>query len=133
MDEKLAAVDENLRGAEAHRYVSEIEVGWQNSKLTCTCHDMCILFRFILDKMVRAVTDGRAGSKMPGKVESYVAYLDLCYIVGANASDSHRSGDDVEGGEGAAGEEKEEAPESEEDQGHNLTESYQTLKCCAVT
>ena len=64
---------------------------------------MCIIFRFILDKMVRAVTDGRAGSKMPGKVESYVAYLDLCYIVGANASDSHRSGEDVEGGEGAAG------------------------------
>ena len=95
---------------------------------------MCILFRFILDKMVRAVTDGRAGSKMPGKVESYVAYLDLCYIVGANASDSHRSGDDYEGGEGETGEEKEreEAPESEEDQGHNSTESYQTLKCCAV-
>ena len=30
MDEKLAAVDENLRGAEAHRYVSEIDVGWHN-------------------------------------------------------------------------------------------------------
>ena len=90
---------------------------------------MCIQSRFILDKMVRAVTDGRAGSKMPGKVESYVAYLDLCYIVGANASDSHRSGDDVEGGEGAAGEEKEreDAPESEEDQGPYSSETQQTF------
>ena len=95
---------------------------------------MWIVFRFILDKMVRAVTDGRAGSKMPGKVESYVAYLDLCYIVGANASDSHRSGEDVEGGEGAAGEEREEAPESEEEQGLYSTETQQTFKeQCALT
>ena len=124
MDEKLAAVDENLRTAEAHRFVSAVKGRAQAySKLACTCHDMCIIFRFILDKMVRAVTDGRAGSKMPGKVESYVAYLDLCYIVGANASDSHRSGEDVEGGEGAAGEEREEAPESEEEQGLYSTET----------
>ena len=95
---------------------------------------MWIVFRFILDKMVRAVTDGRAGSKMPGKVESYVAYLDLCYIVGANASDSHRSGEDVEGGEGAAGEEREEAPESEEEQGLYSTKTQQTFKeQCALT
>ena len=90
---------------------------------------MSIQSRFILDKMVRAVTDGRAGSKMPGKVESYVAYLDLCYIVGANASDSHRSGGDAEGGEGDAGEEekREEAPESEEEQGLYSTETQQTF------
>ena len=90
---------------------------------------MFIQSRFILDKMVRAVTDGRTGSKMPGKVESYVAYLDLCFVVGANANDSHRAGDDVEGGEGGGEEkEREEAPESEEEQGLNSTESQQTFK-----
>ena len=48
--------------------------------------------RFILDKMVRAVTDGLTGSKMPAKAESYIAFLDLCFVVGANANDSLKCG-----------------------------------------
>ena len=67
MDEKLAAVDGDLRASEAHR--------------------------FILDKMVKAVTDGlTTGSKMPAKAESYIAFLDLCFVVGANANDSKKWG-----------------------------------------
>ena len=71
MDEKLAAVDGDLRASEAHR--------------------------FILDKMVKAVTDGlTTGSKMPAKAESYIAFLDLCFVVGANANDSKKWGGDDE-------------------------------------
>ena len=44
--------------------------------------------------MVRAVTDGITGSKMPSKAESYVAFLDLCFVVGANGSDAKERGDD---------------------------------------
>ena len=38
MDEKLAAVDENLRAAEAHRFVSEIEVGQTKLQIDMNIH-----------------------------------------------------------------------------------------------
>ena len=61
------------------------------------------------------MTDGLIGSRMPAKAESYIAFLDLCFVVWVNSNDAKKckvdakegeekgDGEDAKDGEGTGG------------------------------